>query len=88
MTELTEADLRPIAIALGESWANEVVHSLRADEREIVGAWPGTLREARMRTRVAVRSKLELHLIEELARVAYLAARKAWLAVSEVDSEL
>jgi hypothetical protein len=85
---MTEPDFRPIAIAVGEAWAHEVVRSLRSDDREIIGAWPGTLREARMRTRVAVRSKLDLELVEELARVAYLAARRTWQEVSKVDPEL
>ncbi|HEY5948720.1 MAG TPA: hypothetical protein VIV40_24685 [Kofleriaceae bacterium] len=80
-------DLQPIAIAVGEAWANELVHSLRASDREIVGAWPGTLREARMRIRLVVRKKLELPLIEELARVAYVAARRGWQEVSEPDPE-
>jgi hypothetical protein len=74
-----------MAIAVGEAWAHELVRSLRSDDREIVGAWPGTLREARMRTRVAVRAKLELGILEELARIAYVAARRAWRGVSDVD---
>lgn len=84
---MTEPDLRSIAIGVGQAWAHELVRSLRSDDREIIGAWPGTLREARMRTRVAVRAKLELHIFEELARVAYLAARRAWRGVSDVDPE-
>ena len=87
MADVTEPDLRSIAIAVGEGWAHELVRSLRSDDREIIGAWPGTLREARMRTRVAVRAKLELALFEELARVAYFAARRAWQGVSAVDPE-
>lgn len=87
VTEPAEPDFRPIAVAVGEAWAHELVHSLRSDDREIIGAWPGTLREARMRLRVAVRSRLELPLVEELARVAYVAARRAWQEVSEVDPE-
>lgn len=87
MAEVTEPDLRSIAIAVGERWANELVRSLRSDDREIIGAWPGTVREARARIRVAVRSRLELHLVEELARVAYVAARRGWQEVSEIDPE-
>jgi hypothetical protein len=87
VAEPTAPDLQSIAIAVGEAWAHELVRSLRSDDREIVGAWPGTLREARMRTHVAVRSKLELRIFEELARVAYVAARRAWQGVSDVDPE-
>jgi hypothetical protein len=84
---MTELELRPIATAVGEAWAAEVVRSLRTDDREIIGAWPGTLREARVRIRVAVRTKLELDLLEELARVAYVAARRGWQEVSGLDPE-
>ena len=87
MAEPTATDLQSIAIAVGEAWAHELVGSLRSDDREIIGAWPGTLREARMRTRVAVRSKLELGILEELARVTYVAARRTWQGVSDVDPE-
>ena len=63
------------------------MRNLRSDDREIIGAWPGTLREARMRIRSATRSRLELDLIDELARVSYLAARRGWQEVSQPDPE-
>ncbi len=65
----------------------ELVHALRSDERDIIGGWPGTMSEARMRIRAAVRSKLELQLVEELAHVAYLAARGGWQRISNLDPE-
>lgn len=82
-----ESELHPAAIAIGEAWAHETVRSLRSVDREIIGAWPGTMREARARVRVGMRTELELHVIDELARVAYLAARRGWQAVSEPDPE-
>jgi hypothetical protein len=88
VAESVQVDLHPFATAVGEAWAHELVRSLRSDDREIIGAWPGTLREARMRIRVALRSRLELHVIEELARVAYLAARRGWGELSEPDPEV
>lgn len=84
---LPDPDFHPIATALGEAWAIEVADALRAEDREIIGAWPGTLREARMRIRLAVRTKLELELIEELARAAYLAAGKGWRKLAKTDPE-
>jgi hypothetical protein len=87
VAELNQQDFRPIAHAIGEDWARELVGTLRSEDREIIGAWPGTLREARMRIRVAVRARLELEVLEELARVAYLAARRGWQEVSEQDPE-
>ena len=84
---VAELDLEPMAIAIGQAWASEVVDSLRAVDREIVGAWPGTVREARMRIRLGLRSRVDLSVVEQLAHVAYLAARRGWLDVSEPDPE-
>lgn len=86
-TELARPDFRPVAVQVGEAWAREIVRSLRGADRAITGAWPGTLGEARMRLRAAVRSRLELDVMDELARVVYLAARQGWKHVSEVDPE-
>ena len=71
-----ESELRPLATAIGESWAAELVHSLRSDHRDVVGEWPGTLGEARMRIRVAFRRHIDARFLDELARVANLAARR------------
>jgi hypothetical protein len=79
--------LEPAATAIGAAWANELVCSLRAVDREVIGAWPGTLGEARMRIRHAMREKLELAVLDELARVAYVAARRGWQAVTAPDPE-
>ena len=87
MPEAANAELQPLAIAVGEAWVNELVGSLRADDRAIIGSWPGTLREARARIRVALRTKLDLHVIEELARIAYTAARRGWQEQSGPDTE-
>jgi hypothetical protein len=80
-------DYHPVAHAVGEAWAHEIVLALRQDDREIVGAWPGTLGEARMRIRVALRSRIAPALLEELARVAYVAARRGWQAICVQDPE-
>ncbi len=87
VAEAAQMELHPLAIAVGEGWASELVTSLRADDREIIGAWPGTLGEARMRIRGMLRTKLELPVIDELARVAYIAARRGWQEVSKPDPE-
>lgn len=88
VTEPGPGDMHPRAIAVGDAWATELVGTLRADDREIVGSWPGTMREARMRIRGEFRSKLELAVIEELARLAYTTARRCWQALAVADSEL
>ncbi len=85
-TEVTEA-LASAATAIGEAWANELVRSLRNNEREVVGAWPGTMREARARVVTGVNVKLEATVIEALAKVANLAARRGWQEVSVPDLE-
>lgn len=77
--------LEPIATAIGRMWATEVVARLRSADRDIEGGWPGTLAEARARIRAELRRPLALELIEELARVAYAAARLDWRHVSDPD---
>jgi len=79
----SESELRPLATAIGESWAAELVDSLRSDHRDIVGEWPGTLGEARMRIRVAFQRDIDARLLDELARAANLAARRGWLEVRD-----
>lgn len=81
------AKLVPIATAVGAAWADEVVRQLRADDREIVGAWPGTMSEARVRVLARLHVKLEATVLDDLARVATLAARREWRQVSEPDPE-
>jgi hypothetical protein len=78
--------LKPIAMAIGEAWAHEMVRALRHDERDIVGAWPGTISEAKMRV-LAHLNTLDLEVLADLARVAIGAARREWLIVAERDPE-
>jgi len=74
------------ASQIGEAWAREYVRELREQARAPVGAWPGTMREARMRvrTRLAV---VDADRLDELARVANLAARRGWRKLCEPDLE-
>jgi hypothetical protein len=72
-------DLSPMATAVGEAWASELVLSLRSAQRNVVGEWPGTMGEARMRIRIAVRRRIDIDVLDELARVANLAARRGWI---------
>lgn len=76
-------DFKAIAMAVGEAWAHEIVHTLRGDEREIAGAWPGTIREAKMRVLAQLARRLDLEVLADLARVATEAARREWLRVAE-----
>jgi hypothetical protein len=82
------ADLVPIATALGEAWASEIVGTLRAHERDVVGAWPGTMSEARMRVLARLHRKLDIAILYDLARVAFAAARREWHLVSQPDPEM
>jgi hypothetical protein len=88
--------LLPQAAAIGEAWAQECAVDLRAQERGVVGAWPGTIREARSRVLArlpAVRTldrtpgALDTATLHLLARTAYDAARRSWQAISEPDLE-
>jgi hypothetical protein len=86
------ADLESLAIQAGEAWANACAEDLRAQRRPIVGGWPGTLSEARVRvlalvTANGLSSALPIDRLRALSRTAYGAARASWLAVSGRDEE-
>lgn len=78
-------------LAIGDAWAQKVARALRAERRGIVGAWPGTMREARALV-IGALSPARLGTIEDaemqaLVRAVYEAARRAWDQVSEPDPE-
>jgi hypothetical protein len=75
------------ASQIGVAWAQEYVRALREQERGPVGAWPGTMGEARMRVRSQLAMLLDPERLEELARVANVAARRGWSDVCEPDLE-
>jgi hypothetical protein len=81
------------ATAIGEAWASECADDLCAQERGVVGAWPGTVSEARSRVLArlpaarARTSALEPETLQLLARAVYDAARKSWHSISEPDLE-
>jgi hypothetical protein len=68
----------PAAVAIGEAWANELVRGFKADDRKVIGAWPGTMSEARKRVLFGLRVRLDSHLLDDLAKVASVAARREW----------
>ena len=76
-----------LAATIGAAWAHEMVSALRRDEREILGAWPGTITEAKMRVLAHVNTMLDLDVLADLARVATLAARREWDTVAQRDPE-
>lgn len=80
-----------VSLALGEAWAQEVANTLRAQTRGVVGAWPGTLREARSRVFLGLpaarQPTFDSEALEVLSRAVYEAARRRWDAISEPDLE-
>ena len=87
VTTEADAELSSIASAVGEAWAAELVQTLRANEREIIGAWPGTMREARMRVLARLHQQLDLAVLDDLARLVTVAARRDWQQISQPDPE-
>ena len=80
--------------AAGQAWALDWSNVLSGEGRAVSGGWPGTLSEARGRVaacvakRVGPVRRVSAEELESLARRAYAAARKAWLARAElVDDE-
>lgn len=76
------------ASQIGEAWAKEYLRDLQAHARAPVGAWPGTMSEARRRIVSQLAIVLAPERLQELARVANLAARRGWQEVCEPDLEM
>jgi hypothetical protein len=88
MATIEPPDHRSIATAVGHAWAAEVMRGLHAADRDVIGAWPGTIREAKARVLARISERLETDALEELARIANLVARQGWQAFSQPDPEL
>lgn len=80
-------ELASLATVIGQEWSQTYVRTLQAQERDIVGAWPGTIREARRQVLARIKAKLEPEQLDQLARITNLAARRGWETVSEPDLE-
>jgi hypothetical protein len=80
-----------VSSALGEAWANDVANALRAQTRNLVGAWPGTMREARSRVLrglpAARQPAFDPEILAALSRAVYEAARRCWDEIAEPDLE-
>ena len=74
------------ATEIGEAWAHEYVRDLLAQARPPVGAWPGTMSEARRRVVTHLAGAIDRLRVDELARLANLAARRGWLEMCESRS--
>jgi hypothetical protein len=73
-------ELRRFAADEGARWATSSLATL-ASQGRATGGWPGTLSEARMRIEACLvlrRATLDSVFGEELARLAYQAARRHW----------
>ena len=85
--EASRDSLAERASAIGEAWAHEYLRDLQAQARAPVGAWPGTMSEARRRVVIHLAIALDPERLNELARVANLAARRGWREVCQPDLE-
>jgi hypothetical protein len=79
--------------AAGQAWALDWSNALSGEGRPVSGGWPGTLSEARGRVaacvarRVGPARRLGPEELESLARRAYAAARKTWLARADLADD-
>lgn len=81
---------------LGRTWATGWFDDLRREGRAVTGGWPGTMSEARGRTRfhtdaLLTRRALPVMTTEELteaARVTYDSAKALWLGGRVRDDSL
>ena len=76
------------ASQIGDAWAKEYLRDLHARARPPIGAWPGTMSEARSRVVTQLAIVLAPERLQELARVANLAARRGWQKACEPDPEV
>jgi RNase P/RNase MRP subunit POP5 len=80
-----------VSTSLGEAWACDVASALRAQTREVVGGWPGTLREARSRVMRALpaarQPTFDPATLAAWSRAVYDAARRYWDQIAEPDLE-
>lgn len=79
-----------LASRAGEAWVVARADELRAQQRAIAGAWPGTLTEARARVVVALAggaAALTSDRLRDLSRTAYRTAQAAWRAIAIPDEE-
>ncbi|HEY5925005.1 MAG TPA: hypothetical protein VIV11_25160 [Kofleriaceae bacterium] len=81
------SELASLANEIGLAWSHAYVRALEEQDRDIVGAWPGTIREARRQVLARIKLKLEPEQLDQLARMTNLAARRGWETVSEPDLE-
>ena len=70
---------------IGAAWAKELAQTLRSADRDVIGAWPGTMSEARTRVIASLQNKLVLSDLDELAKIVNVAARRQWLETSRSD---
>ena len=91
MAELSPELPAAVASALGKAWAHDVANALHAQGRGAVGAWPGTLREARSRVLIGIpaarQPTFDVEALQTLARAVYDAARRCWDDLAEPDPE-
>ena len=76
------------ASQIGDSWAKEYLLDLQTHSRAPVGGWPGTMSEARSRVATQLAIALTPLRLQELARIANLAARRGWQNACEPDLEI
>lgn len=75
------------ASQIGDAWAKEYLRDLHAHARAAIGGWPGTMSEARRRVVTQLAIVLAPERLQELARIANLAARRGWQEACVPDPE-
>jgi hypothetical protein len=90
-TEISVELPTAVASALGKAWAHDVANALHTQGRSAIGAWPGTLREARSRVLMGLpaarQPTFDVEALQALSRALYDAARRSWDDLAEPDPE-
>ena len=83
------------AQSIGETWAQETIKTIHAEQRVAAGGFPGTMTEARTRVSLLVLPWLAKHgnppatpvEREAIAKAVYQSAKQAWWSMREPEAD-
>ena len=87
------SELTVLAEDVGRAWAVALVDSMREQDRDVAGGWPGTMTEASGRIFAALRASGRAENVSHgdlraLSSAAYRAAQAHWRIVAVPDRDL
>jgi hypothetical protein len=82
----TTPELDVLAEDVGRAWAAALADSVRAQDRDVAGGWPGTMTEAKGQVLAALHGRrITRAELCALSSTAYRAAQAQWRSVAQPD---